>query len=145
MPASLIGGLGQALSGYPPRQCRCRSRARTSLRTRHQSPSIMGFEDEVEQSLARPCRQGNGRFKRTYELTSSIVPRGTSLHRWVDLRFLVPGTVFLEQARVVGALDGCRCALFCCRSGRGQQQPLCCRGLSRWRCPSGRCCGRGGA
>src|SRR5262249_44452337 len=26
------------------------------------------------------CRRGNGRFKRTYELTSSIVPRGTSLH-----------------------------------------------------------------
>src|SRR5262249_45823266 len=26
-------------------------------------PSIMGFEDKVEQSLARPCRRGNGRFK----------------------------------------------------------------------------------
>src|SRR5262249_47300703 len=49
----------------------------------------MGFEDEVEQSFARPCRRGNGRFKRTYELTSSIVPRGTSFHRWVDLRFLL--------------------------------------------------------
>src|SRR6516165_3957983 len=61
----------------PPLQCRCRSRARASLRTRHQGPSIMGFEDEVEQSFGRPCRRGNGRFKRTYELTSSIVPRGT--------------------------------------------------------------------
>src|SRR5215472_14886686 len=49
--------------------------------------SIMGFEDEVEQSLGRPCRQCNGRLKRTYELTSSIVPRGTSFHRWVDRRF----------------------------------------------------------
>src|SRR5262249_22243482 len=76
---------GQALSGYPALQCRCRSRARASLRNRHQGPSIMGFEDEVEQSLARPCRQCDGRFKRTYELTSSIVPRGTSFHRWVDL------------------------------------------------------------
>src|SRR5262249_57328432 len=38
-------------------------------------PSIMGFEDEVEQSFGRPCRQCDGRFKRTYELTSSIVPR----------------------------------------------------------------------
>ena len=38
-------------------QCRCRSRARASLRNRHQGPSIMGFEDEVEQSLGRPCRQ----------------------------------------------------------------------------------------
>jgi hypothetical protein len=48
-------------------------------------PSIMGFEDEVEQSFGRPCRQCDGRFKRTYELTSSIVPRGTSFHRWVEL------------------------------------------------------------
>jgi hypothetical protein len=34
--------------------------------------------------LARQC---NGRFKQTYDLTSSIVPRGTSFHREVDLRF----------------------------------------------------------
>src|SRR5262245_22299001 len=81
MSASLIGRLGQALSGYPATPVRCRSRARASLRTRHQGPSIMGFEDEVEQSLGRPCRQCNGRLKRTYELTSSIVPRGTSFHR----------------------------------------------------------------
>ena len=45
----------------------------------------MGFEDEVEQSLGRPCRQTDGRSKRTYELTSSIVPRGTSFHRSVEL------------------------------------------------------------
>jgi hypothetical protein len=37
-------------------------------------PSIMGFEDEAEQSLGRPYRQRNGGSKRTYELTSSIVP-----------------------------------------------------------------------
>src|SRR5215510_13866076 len=37
-------------------QCRCSSRALASLRTRHQGPSIMGFEDEVEQSFGRPCR-----------------------------------------------------------------------------------------
>src|SRR5262249_43836808 len=43
LSASLIGRLGQALSGYPPLQCRCRSRARASLRTRHQGPSIMGI------------------------------------------------------------------------------------------------------
>ena len=47
----------------------------------------MGFEDEAEQSLLRPCRQTNGRSKRTCELTSSIVPRGTSFHRWVELEF----------------------------------------------------------
>jgi hypothetical protein len=47
----------------------------------------MGFEDGVEQSLGRPCHQANGRSKRTYDLTSSIVPRGTSFHRSVDLEF----------------------------------------------------------
>ena len=36
---------------------RCRSRARASLRNRHQGPSIMGSEDEAEQSLGRPSRQ----------------------------------------------------------------------------------------
>jgi hypothetical protein len=45
----------------------------------------MGFEDEVEQSLPRPCLWG--RSKRTCELTSSIVPRGTSFHRLVELEF----------------------------------------------------------
>ena len=79
--ASLIGRQGQALSGHPPLRRQCRSRALASLRTRHQGPSIMGFEDEVEQSFGRPCRQCDCRFKRTYELTSSVVPRGTSFHR----------------------------------------------------------------
>jgi len=32
--------LGQALSDYPPVQCRCHSRARASLRTRHQGPCM---------------------------------------------------------------------------------------------------------
>jgi hypothetical protein len=85
--------MGQALSGYPHfqaiHQCRRRSRARASLRTRHQGPSIMGFEDEVEQSIGRPCRQCDGRSKRPNDLTSSIVPRGTSFHRWVELDFLL--------------------------------------------------------
>src|SRR5690348_7373598 len=47
----------------------------------------MGFEDEVEQSLGRPCRLTDGGFKRTCELTSSIVPRGTSFHHAVELEF----------------------------------------------------------
>jgi hypothetical protein len=33
------------------------------------------------------CRQSDGRFKRTYELTSSIVLRGTSFHHLVELEF----------------------------------------------------------
>ena len=47
----------------------------------------MGFEDKVEQSFGRHCRQRNGGSKRKCELTSSIVPRGTSFHRSVELEF----------------------------------------------------------
>ena len=53
----------------------------------------MGFEDEVEQSLGRPCRQTDGRSKRTCDLTSSVVPRGTSFHRLVELRVLLSGLI----------------------------------------------------
>src|SRR5277367_5421802 len=68
-------------------RCRCHSRARASLRNRRQGLSSMGSEDEAEQSLPRRCRQSNGRTKRTHELASSIVPRGTSFHCWVELEF----------------------------------------------------------
>ena len=47
----------------------------------------MGFEDEAEQSLGRPCRQTDGRSKQTRELTSSIVPRATPFHHSVELEF----------------------------------------------------------
>src|SRR4029077_4392055 len=57
MSASLIGRLGSSAFRLSTVQCRCRSRARASLRNRHLGPSIMGFEDEVEQSLGRPCRE----------------------------------------------------------------------------------------
>src|SRR5450756_1076732 len=56
-------------------------------RRRPIASSIIGFEDEAEQSNGRPYRQTNGRSKRTNELTSSIVPRGTSFHRLVELEF----------------------------------------------------------
>jgi len=47
----------------------------------------MGVENEAEQSFGRPCCQTNGRSKRPSELTSSIVPRGTSFHRRVELKY----------------------------------------------------------
>ena len=51
--------------------------------------SIMGFEDEVEQSIPRPYRQKNDRSKQTCELTSSTVPRGTcSTAGWNSIVFL---------------------------------------------------------
>src|SRR5271155_1030134 len=37
--------------------------------------------------VPRPCRQTDARSKRTCELTSSIVPRGTSFHHAVELDF----------------------------------------------------------
>src|SRR5262249_4759473 len=88
-----------------------RSRARASLRNRHQGPSTMGFEDEVEQSLARPCRQTNGRSKRTCELTSSVVPRGTSFHRLVELEFPLLDLIlksFMPLPRLVLGSNGTR-------------------------------------
>ena len=52
----------------------------------------MGVENEAEQSIGRPYRQIDGRSKRTNELTSSIVPRGTSFHGLVELE--IPPIVF---------------------------------------------------
>ena len=66
--------------------------------------SEMGFEDEAEQSFGRPCRQMNGRSKRTCELTSSIVPRGTSFHRSVEFEFRPIG---LDAARFHAAAVAC--------------------------------------
>src|SRR6516164_4037476 len=88
--ASLIGRSGSSAYQTIHRcKCRCLFSNRASLRTRHQGPSIMGVEDEVEQSFGRPCRQTNGRSKRPNELTSSIVPRGTTFHRSVELEVLL--------------------------------------------------------
>ena len=68
----------------------------------------MGSEDEVEQSFGRPCRQLNGRSKRTCELTSSVVPRGTSFHRSVELE--CPPVEFLSDM----ILQGCHAAAAAC-------------------------------
>ena len=65
----------------------------------------MGFENEAEQSIGRPCRQTNGRSKRTNELTSSIVPRGTSFHRSVELEFLLSHLI-LCGSHAAAALPG---------------------------------------
>ena len=86
MSASLIGRLGSSafrLSTSTASTSLTGSGA--SLRTpRNQGPSIMGFENEAERSIGvGPCRPSAGRSKRTCDLTSSIVPRGTSFHRRV--------------------------------------------------------------
>src|SRR2546421_12082580 len=81
-------------------------------------PSIMGFEDEVEQSIGRPCRQTNGRSKRTCELTSSIVPRGTSIPPLggarVSFYWIRCCTVFMLLLWPVLGSSGTRC-----------RQPIC--------------------
>jgi hypothetical protein len=62
----------------------------------------MGFEDGVEQPIGRPCRQTNGRSKRPNELTSSIVPRGTSFHRSVELEFPSQGSLLPRREKWLG-------------------------------------------
>ena len=57
----------------------------------------MGFENEVEQSIGRPCRQTNGRSSGHCELTSSIVPRGTSCHHEVELVFLLSDLIMYSS------------------------------------------------
>src|SRR5262249_5603867 len=61
-----------------------------------------GFEDEVKQSFGRPfgrpCRQYDGRSKRTNDLTSSIVPRGTSFHRWGGSQVLLLSGLILPSS-----------------------------------------------
>jgi len=89
MSASLIGHLGS-------------STFRLSIAAVSMSPTGSCFSSE---SAPRPFHHGirgrggtifgsalpsdNGRSKRTCELTSSIVPRGTSFHRLVELEFLL--------------------------------------------------------
>src|SRR4029077_11447928 len=61
-----------------------------------------GFEDEVEQSFGRPRRQYDGRSKRTNDLTSSIVPCGTSFHREVE-HDLALSHLILHGAQAAGS------------------------------------------
>jgi len=76
LSASLIGRLGQALSGYPPLQCRCRSRARASLRTRHQGPCMA-------LSLSRNLPGPRIFFLRRFlDLISKSVSSSRPAHRW---------------------------------------------------------------
>jgi hypothetical protein len=94
----------------------------------------MGFEDEVERSYGRPCCQSDGRSKQTCELTSSIVPRGTSCHRSVELEF---PSIGFDPARFS---CGCR-GLFSGPAERGAvnrdvaltilRKPLCARPRAR--------------
>src|SRR6516164_10035234 len=54
-------------------------------------PFHHGVRGQGDQSKGRPCRYVSGRSKRTYDLTSSIAPRGTSCHRVVELAFSLSG------------------------------------------------------
>ena len=57
LSASLIGRLGSSAFRLSTSAVLSLSRARASLRNRHQGRSIMGSEDEAEQSIQRPSRQ----------------------------------------------------------------------------------------
>src|SRR5262249_42235027 len=51
------------------------STGKVSLLLRDLFEKTPGFEDEVEQSFGRPCRQYDGRSKRTNDLTSSALAK----------------------------------------------------------------------
>src|SRR5258708_2404735 len=76
MSASLIGRVGQALSGYPPAPVRCRSRARASLRTRHQGPSIMGPGQLVGRAASHAIPTIY--FHRTFGLAGGLITYGAT-------------------------------------------------------------------
>ena len=62
----------------------------------------MGFEDEVEQSFGRPCRQTNGRSERTCELTSSIRRLFAAVHEFC----LWPPSVTCGPSAFVSVIGG---------------------------------------
>ncbi len=110
MSASLIGLCGSStfqafyFSGFPLLRFECLSRARASLRNRHLRPFHHGVRRRGGTIYWSALPLG-GRSKRTYELTSSIVPRGTSLHRLVELNvllsyFLGPGAHATAPSRL---------------------------------------------
>src|SRR5260221_13139766 len=76
LSASLIGRLGQALSGYPPLRGQCRSRALASLRTRHQGPCMALF---LSRNLPGPRIFFLRRF---LDLISKSVSSSRPAHRW---------------------------------------------------------------
>ena len=97
MSASLIGRLGSSafrLSTSAVSTSLAGSRFSSESAPR---PSHKGFENEVEQSNGRPCRQTNGRSSGHCELTSSIVPRGTSCHHEVELVFLLSDLIMYSS------------------------------------------------
>ena len=89
MSASLIGRLGSSAF---------RLSTNSSVDVAHGLALLSGLGTKALPSWDSKTRWNNllgdlavndGRFKRTYELTSSIVPRGTSFHRGAELDFLL--------------------------------------------------------
>src|SRR3974390_2085759 len=96
--------LGQALSDYPPVQCRCRLRARASLRTRHQGPSTMGFEDEAEQLLdGLAVRRTAGTSGHTNSPHPSSRKGHHSTARWSS-RFLLSDVILCSDTAAASCL-----------------------------------------
>jgi hypothetical protein len=99
MSASLIGRLGSSAFRLPIDTV---SMSLTGSRFSSESApgrSIMGFENEADQSLGRLRHSMNSGSKRTCDLTSFIVPRGTSCHRAVEFGFSPIGFDFALSCR----------------------------------------------
>ncbi len=76
-------------SDFPQSQCWCRSRARSSLR--NWRPRAVPIWDPKTRwnNLSRGLASDERQARPVHELTSSIVPRGTSLHHSADPNLLL--------------------------------------------------------
>jgi hypothetical protein len=85
MSASLIGRLGS--SAFRPSTTAVSMSLTGSCFSSESAPGPFhhGIRRRGGTIFRAACRESNDRAKRTYELTSSIVPRGTSFHRAVEL------------------------------------------------------------
>src|ERR1035437_7639430 len=79
--------VGRWLERWPSTAAACDASAASAVSGCVTSSHAPDDKAPPASSLGRPCRYTNGRSKRTYELTSSIVPRGTSFHGLVELEY----------------------------------------------------------
>ena len=96
------------------------------FRNRRQGPSIMGFEDEVEQSLQRPCRQTSYRNVALVQLPTT----GPTSRTWWEAlapAFLMPGLTIWQRGSYLARSD---CVIFQAGSHRARRPE--CR-AHRWR------------
>ena len=104
MSASLIGHLGSSAFRLPSLRCGCRSRARASLRNWRQALPSWGSRTRWNNLLVGLAVRLTGGSSGHCDLTSSIVPRGTSCHRTVELAFLLSDLIMYSSHAATASL-----------------------------------------